>query len=220
MTAIAVLFDMDGVLVDSAALHVRAYEQVFAEAGIELCEAARAAVRAGKPRREVIEIAVPNASAAAKQGLFDAKAEAVAAVIRTTKSIAMPGAAWATKALSDAGIPVGVVTNSRTPGIWLEAGGLSDKVNVVVSGNDVDAPKPAPEGFLLAADRLGVNPVDCLAFEDSEDGWLAATRAGMHVVLVSDRRPAWLPEDAETTSALDASASLNRCIAAASKVRA
>ena len=220
MTAIAVLFDMDGVLVDSAALHLRAYEQVFAEAGIQLSEAAREAVRAGKPRREVIDIAAPDASETVKQRLNDAKAEAVVAVIETAKGITMPGATWSTKALTDAGIPVGVVTNSRTPEIWLEAGGLSEKLTVVVSGNDVGSPKPAPDGFLLAADRLGVDPSDCLAFEDSADGWLAATRAGMRVVLVSDTRPSWLPDDAESTTSLEASASLNRCIAAASKARA
>ncbi len=220
MNAIAVLFDMDGVLVDSAALHLRAYEQVFDEAGIELTTAARAAVQAGKPRREVIEIAAPDASAAIKQRLYEAKVEAVAAVIEAADELRMPGAEWALGSLADAGIPIGVVTNSRSPEIWLEAAGLSDKVSVVVSGNDVASPKPAPEGFLLAATRLGVEPADCLAFEDSEDGWLAANRAGMHVVFVGETRPSWLPPDAEVARTLDASTSLERFIGAASEARA
>ena len=82
MTTSAVLFDMDGVLVDSASLHLRAYEQVFREAGIEFSVAARDAVREGKTRSEVIEIAVPDASSAITQALFDAKPNAVAQLLR------------------------------------------------------------------------------------------------------------------------------------------
>ena len=83
MTTTAALFDMDGVLVDSAPLHVRAYEQVFRDAGIEFSAAGRDAVRRGKPRSEVIEIAVPGVGTAIKQALFDAKPNAVAKLLRT-----------------------------------------------------------------------------------------------------------------------------------------
>jgi HAD superfamily hydrolase (TIGR01509 family) len=210
MTAIAVLFDMDGVLVDSAPLHVRAYERVFGEAGIEFPETARAAVRKGKPRLEVIEIGAPGASSAIKQRLFDAKPEAVAAVLKDAGDVSLPGAARTIEVLTERGVPMGVVTNSAAPNMWLEAAGLLDKVAVVVTRNDVSSPKPSPEGYLLAAKRLGVPPAQCVVFEDSHDGWLSATRAGMRVVVVSKMRPAWIDPSAEVIESLDACGVLKR----------
>jgi len=212
MTAIAVLFDMDGVLVDSAPLHVRAYEKVFGEAGIEFPEAARIAVWKGKPRAEVIEIGAPGASLAVKERLFDAKPQAVAEVLRDAGSVSLPGANRTIQALAENGIPIGVVTNSAAPNMWLEAAGVLDDVGVVVTSNDVSSPKPSPEGYLLAAQRLGVGPAKCVVFEDSHDGWLSATRAGMRVVVVGKARPSWIDPDTEVVESLDAPSVLTLCL--------
>jgi HAD superfamily hydrolase (TIGR01509 family) len=211
MTTSAVLFDMDGVLVDSAALHVRAYEQVFCEAGIEFPKAARAAVRKGRPRSEVIEIGAPNASSAVKRRLFDAKPNAVAEALAGGRDVGMPGASRTVRALADCGIPMGVVTNSRTPKMWLEAAGIWDQVRVVVASDDVSLPKPSPEGYLLAAQLLNVSPARCVAFEDSHDGWLAATRAGMRTLVVSKTRPAWVDAETEVVQSLDTPGVLKLC---------
>jgi len=210
MTAIAALFDMDGVLVDSAPLHVRAYERVFGEAGLEFPEAARVAVRTGKSRWQVIEIGAPHASPTVKQRLFDAKPEAVAEALRDAGDVSRPGTTRTIQALAESGIPIGVVTNSAAPYVWLEAAGVLDKVEVVVTSNDVSSPKPSPEGYLLAAQRLGVEPERCIAFEDSHDGWLSATRAGMRVVVISTTRPDWVDADAEVVESLDASIALKQ----------
>jgi HAD superfamily hydrolase (TIGR01509 family) len=212
MTAIAVLFDMDGVLVDSAPLHVRAYERVFGEAGIEFPEAARVAVWKGKPRSEVIEIGAPRASSVIKQRLFDAKPQAVAEVLRDAGNVSLPGATRMIQALAKRGIPIAVVTNSAAPNMWLEAAGLLDELAIVVTSNDVSSPKPSPEGYLLAAQRLGVEPAQCVVFEDSHDGWLSATRAGMRVVVVGKARPSWIDADAEVVESLNASSVLKRCL--------
>ena len=67
MTAFGVLFDLDGVLVDSASLHLRAYEQVFESAGLAFSDAAKDAVRRGKSRAEVLNLALPMA----ERGLKD-----------------------------------------------------------------------------------------------------------------------------------------------------
>jgi len=107
---------------------------------------------------------------------------------------------------------MGVVTNSAAPHMWLEAAGVLDNVRVVVTSNDVSSPKPSPEGYLLAAERLGVEPEQCIAFEDSHDGWLSATRAGMRVVIISRTRPDWVDTDAEVVESLDASIALEQCL--------
>jgi len=208
MTTTAALFDMDGVLVDSAPLHVRAYEQVFRDAGIVFSAAARDAVREGKPRSEVIEIGAPAASSVVKQELFDAKPNAVAKVLGSGQDVSMRGATQTVLALAESGVPMGVVTNSGAPEIWLEAAGVLELMTVLVTRNDVSLPKPSPEGYLLAAKRLDVNPAQCIAFEDSHDGWLAATRAGMRVVVVATTRPTWAETSTELLPTLDRAAVL------------
>ena len=217
MTTTAVLFDMDGVLVDSAPLHVRAYERVFREAGMGFPTEARDAVREGRPRLEVIEIAVPEASAAVKQELFDAKSDAVARLLRTAPDVSMPGATRTVHTLAERGVAMGVVTNSSTPKIWLEAAGVLQQMSVVVTRNDVASPKPSPEGYLLAAEQLGLKAADCVAFEDSHDGWLAADRAGMRAVLVATTRPPWAETGTEVLPTMDASSVLALCLPATTK---
>ncbi|MBT8450876.1 MAG: HAD-IA family hydrolase [Deltaproteobacteria bacterium] len=212
MTTSAVLFDMDGVLVDSASLHVRAYERIFHDAGIEFPAAARDAVREGKRRAEVIEIAAPDASSAVGQALFDAKPAAVAQLLRDDANVSMPGATRLVRALADRGIPMGVVTNSVDPDLWLAAAEILDVMDVVITGNEVSSTKPAPEGYLLAAERLRVHPTACIVFEDSRDGWLAASRAGMRVLVLASARPAWADESVELVPGMDSSGVLALCL--------
>jgi len=208
---------MDGVLVDSASLHVRAYEQVFRDAGIEFTLAARQAVREGKSRSEVIEIAVPDASSAIAQALFDTKPEAVAQLLRAARDVSMPGATRTVRALAECGVGMGVVTNSSAPEIWLEAAGVLKHISVLVTRNHVSSPKPSPEGYLLAAEQLGAQPADCIAFEDSHDGWLAANRAGMRAVIVATTRPAWAETSIEVLATMDSTVVLPLCLPATEK---
>jgi HAD superfamily hydrolase (TIGR01509 family) len=210
MTAGGVLFDLDGVLVDSAALHVQAYERVFNEAGLSFPEIARNAVIEGKARSSVIDLALPGAPPDLKQRLSDAKPKALEAVLDKQSDCGMPGAAETVRILAQAGVPMAVVTNSRTPQIWLLKMGISTLIPVIVTGGDVASPKPSPEGYLLGASRLGVKPESCLAIEDSHDGWLAATEAGMQVAVVADEHPEWLDANTELMPRLDASDVLQR----------
>ena len=207
---------MDGVLVDSTPpCMFGRYEQAFREAGIEFPNAARAAVHEGKPRSEVIEIGALGASLALKRHLFDAKPKAVAHLLEAERDVSMPGATLAVRALADRGISLGVVTNSGTPNLWLGAVGILDQVSVVIASDDVSMPKPSPEGYLLAAKRLEVSPAHCIVFEDSRDGWLAARRAGMRVMVVGRTRPAWVTADIEVVQTIDTPNVLKLCRQAA-----
>ena len=220
MTTSAVLFDMDGVLVDSAPLHVRAYEQVFRDAGIEFSDAARDAVRQGKPRSEVIEIGVPGANAVIKQALFDAKPNALATLLQTAQHVSMPGATRTVRALAERGVAMGVVTNSSAPEMWLKAAGVLEQMSVLITRNDVSSPKPSPEGYLLAAKRLNVSPAECVVFEDSHDGWLAATGAGMRAVIIAATRPTWAEAHVELMPDLDGAKVLALCLRTQEEERA
>jgi len=205
MTTCGVLFDMDGVLVDSASLHVRAYERIFRDVGLDFPDLARDAVLAGKARSDVLDLAIPLEKADLKKRLFEAKPAALKRVLYDTEDCAMPGATETVRTLARAGIPMAVVTNSRSPNVWLEKIGIADYIRVLITGDDVSSPKPSAEGYLLGAERLGLQPADCLAVEDSRDGWMAAKCAGMRVVIVAQQRPDWVCADTKVASRLDAS---------------
>lgn len=204
MTTFGVLFDMDGVLVDSASLHLRAYELVFRDAGLDFPEAARRAVLRGKTRSHVLDLALPEAEAELKRRLWEAKPEALKLVLADEVDCSMPGVIETVLALARAGVPMGVVTNSRAPEIWIEKTGISNHLTILVTGDDVSRPKPSPQGYVLGAQRLGVTPGRCLAIEDSHDGWIAANGAGMRVALVASHRPDWAPAQTEVMPRLDA----------------
>jgi len=204
MTTCGVLFDMDGVLVDSATLHVRAYERVFRDAGLAFPGVARDAVFHGKARSDVLDLALPAHEIDLKRRLSDAKLEALKTVLADQADCSMPGATETVRALARAGIPMAVVTNSRNPELWIEKIGIAHEIQVLVTGDDVSSPKPSAEGYLLGAQRLGMAPEHGVAIEDSYDGWVAAKSAGMRVVLVAEDRPNWLDADTEIMQRLDA----------------
>jgi HAD superfamily hydrolase (TIGR01509 family) len=204
MTTFGVLFDLDGVLVDSASLHVRAYEDAFREVGLDFPGVARDAVLSGKARSHVLDLALPAAKADLKRTLSEAKPKSLEIVLADCTDCSMPGATETVRALARSGVPMGVVTNSRTPEIWIERIAISDHLQVVITGDDVASPKPSAEGYLLGAERLGVAPEHCLAIEDSHDGWMAAKDAGMQVALVADMRPSWIDDDTWVMRRLDA----------------
>lgn len=75
----------------------------------------------------------------------------------------------------------------------LEVLGLTDHFAAVVTRDDIERGKPAPDTFLEAAHRLDVNPNDCLAVDDAPDGILAARRARMQVLLIQNGQLTWAP---------------------------
>jgi HAD superfamily hydrolase (TIGR01509 family) len=96
----------------------------------------------------------------------------------------MPGVIELLDALAEHGIPLGLATNSGREFATraLRAAGLYERFTAVVSAEDVERPKPAPDVYLEAAAQLGADPADCVALEDSETGVAAARAAGMTVV--------------------------------------
>ena len=99
------------------------------------------------------------------------------------------GRARASSSVSAAqGIPQAIATSSRRPTVerYLGRVGLLDRFAAIVSREDVEKPKPAPDPFLTAAARLGLAPADCLALEDSYHGIASAHAAGMMAIMVPD----------------------------------
>jgi HAD superfamily hydrolase (TIGR01509 family) len=103
----------------------------------------------------------------------------------------MPGVADLLDHLDGTGLPRAVATSSRMKPAQrkLERSGLSTRFATVVTFDCVARPKPAPDAYVLAAERLGFDPTRCLAFEDSDTGAASAKAAGMTVVQIPDMLP-------------------------------
>jgi mannitol-1-/sugar-/sorbitol-6-phosphatase len=178
----AVLFDLDGVLIDSFALHRRVWEQWAVGHGLEPVDvfAATFGRRPADTIRDVAGHLVPEDELARLDALLDAEADAVTL---------QPGALRAVQAASRGRWAIVTSTEQRRARTYLDRLGCPTP-EVVIGGTDVERGKPAFDGYLAAAERLGVAPSGCLVVEDAPAGIEAAKRAGASVVAVATTRSA------------------------------
>lgn len=176
----ALLFDLDGTLVDSAIANLASYNAALCGTGVTV-SSSWFEKRFGLPSPEVFaQIARAWRLVLDLDTCVARKNQAYLDLIPTIEVYPhMEALLEITKDL-----PVGVVTSGPrlTAATVLESTGLSSFVDVLVTRDDVSSAKPSPEGFLSAADLLGVAPERCLVYEDSLEGRQAATRAGMSAV--------------------------------------
>jgi beta-phosphoglucomutase-like phosphatase (HAD superfamily) len=175
------IFDCDGTLVDSMPLHWRAWDTVCQRHGIDFAEE-RFYAMGGVPSKKILGMLKTE------QGLdFDPaqvsreKEEAYLPLMREVKLIE-PVAEIARAHYGK--IPLGVATGGRTQFIrpLLEGLGVMDWFDALVTSDDVENPKPAPDTFLKAAALMGVPAEDCRAYEDTDLGMEAIRSAGMEAV--------------------------------------
>lgn len=178
----AVLFDMDGTLVDSEPLHFTAMEQALAAAGVVAPEGFGERVT-GKSAAECFALLVTETGT--RMRIEDFLAGKQHHYLRGAASLRLrPGAADALSAVVAAGAGFAIVSNSdrMVADANLGAVGLSVPGLVTVTRNDVRQGKPHPEPYLRAAYLLGVEPAECLVVEDSAPGAVAGLAAGMAVI--------------------------------------
>lgn len=183
----AVLWDMDGTLLDSEKIWTVSLADTARWLGGELSQAARDDV-VGSNMARTLTIMFDDLGLEQDAGR---KAETAAFLtIRTGELFAegliwRPGAQEALGTVRDAGWPMALVTNTERAltEMALDAIGR-ERFVVTVCGDEVPHGKPAPDPYLRAADLLGVDAEDCLAVEDSPTGTLAAARAGASVLVV------------------------------------
>lgn len=178
----AVLWDLDGTLVDSEPAHAEAFDAAIATLGLRVGHAFHAACLGAS--EDAVHAALV-AETGAGLGLDDWRAlkwshyARLAARISTRDEVAT----LATR-LHAAGVPMAVVSNSTRDEVDLNlaATGLASLFDVTVTRHDVARGKPDPEGYLAAAARLGVAPATCVVVEDSPAGTRAGLAAGMTTV--------------------------------------
>ena len=179
----AYLFDCDGTVADSMPLHYKAWKRALAEWNCDYPEELFYSW-GGKPVRKIIAdlnamhgLHMPvDAVAARKEALYLAQLPELKAIPPVLEQVEKQYGR----------IPLGVVSGSRRDSVVgsLTALGLMDKFDALVCAEDYTHGKPAPDAFLLGAQRLNVEPAACLVFEDTELGIEAATAAGMASVRV------------------------------------
>jgi len=179
----AYIFDCDGTVVDSMPLHYRAWKAALAEWNCDFPEDLFYSW-GGKPVRNIIadlnqiySLTMPvDALAVRKESLYLAQLPSLKVIAEVVEHITA----------QHGRIPLAVASGSRRDSVVgsLTTVGLLHKFDTIVSAGDYIHAKPAPDCFLLAAERLGVAPRDCLVFEDTQLGIQAATVAGMASVMV------------------------------------
>ena len=180
----AVIFDCDGTLVDSEPLARHAWERTLEPYGYALTDAdADATVGLPFPRTHAYyaeRLELPGVDE-----MWTAYSGRLFALI-DEELVVFEDAVGAARELRARAIPVGVASSSPRERLQrtLTRAGLLDAFDVTVAGDEVTNGKPAPDMFLLAAERLGVAPDACVAVEDSAPGVQAALAAGMHTIAV------------------------------------
>jgi HAD superfamily hydrolase (TIGR01509 family) len=185
----AVLFDMDGLLIDSEPLWLQVETDVMARLGAEWTEADQAQLIGGSLGRSLgymlSRATRPEPPEVVAQWLMSGIAERV----RDHGVPLQPGARELLAEVAAAGLPYGLVTSSerRFMNEVLASTGL--RFDVLVCADDVTLTKPDPEPYLLAAKLIGVPPGDCFALEDSPRGVASAQAAGCRVIAVPSLAP-------------------------------
>ena len=181
----AVIFDMDGVLLDSEPLHYEAVRLILEEQGVDfpLEEYVR---YLGTTLTSTWDDLCERHPITMRFEQFEARYNADVLAHYEAGAPLIRGARELVEQLREVGVPIAVASSSHRQ--WVDAAlvgaGLSEYFDQTTAGDEVSMGKPSPEIYLKAAEKLGFDPADCIAVEDAPAGVESATAAGMRVVLV------------------------------------
>ncbi len=179
-----VILDLDGVITDTAEFHFQSWKRMAEEEGIEFSREDNEQLR-GVSRRRSLELILGDKELSEeemqrlmdkKNGYYQDKIE------QMDKDDMLPGAWKLIEEIKAKGLAVAVASSSRNARIVLKNLGIADEFSAISDGYSVKDPKPAPDLFLHTAEKLGLEPEECVVIEDAESGVEAALKADMKVV--------------------------------------
>lgn len=184
----AVIFDMDGVISDSQPIHAGLEEALLAEHGIFMSAQELTKKFAGVPDKECARIIFAQHKKEVDLDKFVERKWASILDFAKGKITPIDGAVNLIGQLKDRGFRLAVASSSIQEFIdlVLQELKIKDKFDVLTNGKEVKLGKPNPDIFLLAAKKLGVRPEECWVIEDAEHGMVAAKRAGMKCVWLTN----------------------------------
>lgn len=182
----ACIFDLDGVIVDTAKYHFIAWKKLAKELGVTLTEQDNERLK-GVSRMESLNIILSlgglDVDDVEKTKLADKKNDWFVDYINEMKKEEIfPGVINLLQSLKKKKAKIALASSSKNAKAVIDKLEIKDWFEVIVDGTMITHSKPDPEIFLLAAERLGVNPQDCIVVEDAEAGVEAAKSAGMKCI--------------------------------------
>ena len=185
MTKQAVIFDMDGVITDSEPLYGEAVNVVLAREGLALTDDDHRAIM-GSSIAYTWRYVIDRFGLAGGVDDWTPAYDVAVAEVLGANAVAAEGLEWLLDGLKERGVRIGLATSSLSH--WADAIlkrlGVAAAFEAIAASDMVEAAKPAPDLYLLAAGKLGVAPERCLAIEDTPRGIASAKAAGMDAVAV------------------------------------
>jgi beta-phosphoglucomutase len=190
MNKIGFIFDLDGVIVDTAKYHYLAWKKLANELGFDFTEEQNELFK-GVSRKRCLEILLDIGKVKATQEQFDTwmvekNEDYLEYIENMDASEILQDVPKVLNFLKSKGVPIALGSASKNAKPILEKVGLLQYFDEIVDGNSVTKAKPDPEVFLIAARELGLNPKDCVVFEDALAGIEAANNAGMISIGIGD----------------------------------
>lgn len=192
MQKIGFIFDLDGVIVDTAKYHYLAWKKLANELGFEFTKEQNEMFK-GVSRKRCLEILLEIGNVTASQEQFDAwmvdkNVDYLAYIENMDESEVLPDVPRVLNFLKDNHIPIALGSASKNARPILEKVKLLPFFDSIVDGNNVTKAKPDPEVFLIAAENLGVPYNKCVVFEDAVAGIQAANAAHMISIGIGDQK--------------------------------
>lgn len=183
----AVIFDLDGTVVDNMALHAEAFAVFAARHGLPPLTEADRVKTDGRRNSEIFPLLFGREMAREEWQAYEAEKEALYRDLSRGRLRPVAGLTALLDRLEAAGAAVALATSAPELNVVHTLGetGLTERFSVIVRGDQVGRGKPAPDVFLAAADRLGLPPARCLVFEDAPMGITAARAAAMPCVALT-----------------------------------
>jgi HAD superfamily hydrolase (TIGR01509 family) len=187
MATRGVIFDMDGVLIDSGAHHRAAWTALLEELGVTPTAPEWWRLSVGRPAEEAVPLLLERSLSPDEARTLARRKRELYGTLSARGTQPVPGVPEFVASLRRLGIPRAVATSATRPDVdrLLTELGLLDRFDVIITAENVRFGKPDPEVYLRAAEGLGLAPPACLVFEDSLVGVRAARTAGMRVIGVS-----------------------------------
>jgi HAD superfamily hydrolase (TIGR01509 family) len=185
----AVLFDMDGVLIDAKDWHYEALNQALSLFGMEISRYDHLVTYDGLPTKKKLEmLTLERGLPRALHNFINDMKQEFTFQLGYAKCKPTFNHQYALSKLRERGYKLASCSNSirKTMDVLFERSALTDYFDFYISNQDVKEPKPSPEMYLIAMNRLGFQPEECLILEDNEHGIKAAKDSGAHLLIIAD----------------------------------